>query len=53
MPPRKPDKDGAAGSLSLPGDPFTTLFRESAARAVVSVQPGREPEFPALKLNEF
>ncbi len=32
----------------LPGDPFTALFSESAARALVSVVPGREQEFAAL-----
>jgi phosphoribosylformylglycinamidine synthase len=30
------------------GDPFTALFSESAARAVVSVMPGREDEFAQL-----
>jgi phosphoribosylformylglycinamidine synthase len=40
---------GARGCrVSLPGDVFTELFAESAARAVVSVQPGREAEFAAL-----
>ena len=40
---------GARGCrVSLPGDLFTGLFSESAARAVVSVQPGREDEFAAL-----
>jgi len=40
---------GARGArITLPGDPFTTLFSESAARAVISVTPGREPEFAAL-----
>lgn len=34
--------------VSLPGDAFTALFSESAARAVVSVTPGREAEFAAL-----
>jgi phosphoribosylformylglycinamidine synthase subunit PurL len=34
--------------VSLMGDPFTDLFSESAARAIVSVLPGREPEFEAL-----
>jgi len=32
----------------LEGDAFVDLFSESAARAVVSVQPGREEEFAAL-----
>jgi phosphoribosylformylglycinamidine synthase II len=40
---------GARGcTVSLPGDAFTDLFSESAARAVVSVQPGREKDFAAL-----
>jgi phosphoribosylformylglycinamidine synthase subunit PurL len=34
--------------VALPGDPFTALFSESAARALVSVVPGREQEFAAL-----
>jgi phosphoribosylformylglycinamidine synthase II len=32
-------------TVTLPGDPFTFLFSESAARAVVAVQPGAEAEF--------
>jgi phosphoribosylformylglycinamidine synthase len=40
---------GARGCrVSVPGDPFTALFSESAARAVVSVTPGREAEFARL-----
>jgi phosphoribosylformylglycinamidine synthase II len=40
---------GARGArVTLPGDPFTALFSETPARAVVSVTPGREPEFAAL-----
>jgi phosphoribosylformylglycinamidine synthase II len=34
--------------VTLPGDPFTDLFSESSARALVSVTPGREQEFAAL-----
>jgi phosphoribosylformylglycinamidine synthase subunit PurL len=34
--------------INLTGDAFTSLFSESAARAVVSVRPGREDEFAAL-----
>ena len=34
--------------MALPGDSFTALFSESAARALVSVVPGREREFAAL-----
>ena len=33
---------------TLPGDPFTLLFSESAARAVVAVRPGSEAAFTAL-----
>jgi len=40
---------GARGArVTLPGDPFTALFSETPARAIVSVTPGREPEFEAL-----
>jgi phosphoribosylformylglycinamidine synthase subunit PurL len=39
---------GRGCQVTLPGDPFTDLFSESAARAVVSVRPGREDEFTAL-----
>jgi phosphoribosylformylglycinamidine synthase subunit PurL len=39
---------GVGCQVSLPGDPFTLLFSESAARAVVAVAPGSEPEFEAL-----
>jgi phosphoribosylformylglycinamidine synthase len=34
--------------VSLPGDPFTLLFSESAARLVVAVLPGAEAEFAGL-----
>ena len=34
--------------MALRGDSFTALFSESAARALVSVVPGREREFAAL-----
>jgi phosphoribosylformylglycinamidine synthase len=34
--------------VTLPGDPFSYLFSESAARAVVAVRPGREQEFARL-----
>src|SRR5262249_55799458 len=33
---------------SLPGDEFTFLFSESAARVVVAVVPGSEAEFAGL-----
>jgi phosphoribosylformylglycinamidine synthase subunit PurL len=36
---------GIGCSVTLPGDPFTFLFSESAARAVVAVKPGAEDEF--------
>ncbi len=39
---------GTGCRVSLPGDPFTFLFSESAARAVVAVRPGAEDEFRAL-----
>jgi phosphoribosylformylglycinamidine synthase len=39
---------GRGCAVVLPGDPFTALFSESAARALVSVVPGREQEFAAL-----
>jgi phosphoribosylformylglycinamidine synthase len=39
---------GGGCTVALPGDPFTCLFSESAARAVVAVQPGAEREFAAL-----
>jgi phosphoribosylformylglycinamidine synthase subunit PurL len=40
---------GRGCEISLPGtDPFTDLFSESSARALVSVTPGREAEFAAL-----
>jgi phosphoribosylformylglycinamidine synthase subunit PurL len=41
-------RGGRGCTVSLPGDAFTDLFSESAARAVVSVQPGREKDFAAL-----
>jgi phosphoribosylformylglycinamidine synthase II len=39
---------GRGCAVTLPGDPFTALFSESSARALVSVVPGREAEFAAL-----
>ncbi len=40
---------GGSGCLvRLPGDPFTALFSESAARAVVAVRAGAEAAFGAL-----
>jgi phosphoribosylformylglycinamidine synthase len=39
---------GKGCRVTLPGDPFTLLFSESAARAVVAVRPGSEAAFTAL-----
>jgi len=40
---------GRAGCrVGLPGDPFTWLFSESAARAIVAVRPGSEAAFDRL-----
>ncbi len=39
---------GRGCAVALPGDLFTALFSESAARALVSVVPGREREFAEL-----
>jgi phosphoribosylformylglycinamidine synthase len=39
---------GQGCAVRLPGDPFTSLFGESAARAVVATMPGAEAEFAAL-----
>jgi phosphoribosylformylglycinamidine synthase len=41
-------RGGHGARVILPGDPFTALFSESPGRAIVSVTPGREPEFAAL-----
>jgi phosphoribosylformylglycinamidine synthase subunit PurL len=41
-------RGGAGARVTLPGDPFTSLFSESAARAVVAVRPGAEAEFARL-----
>ena len=41
-------RGGLGCEVELPGDPFTYLFGESAARAVVAVAPGREAAFAAL-----
>jgi phosphoribosylformylglycinamidine synthase II len=35
--------------VRLPGDPFTWLFSESAARAIVAVRPGSETAFAELR----
>jgi phosphoribosylformylglycinamidine synthase II len=39
---------GQGCAVELPGDAFSWLFSESAARAVVAVRPGREAGFAAL-----
>jgi phosphoribosylformylglycinamidine synthase subunit PurL len=39
---------GRGCAVALPGDAFTALYSESAARALVSVVPSREREFAAL-----
>jgi phosphoribosylformylglycinamidine synthase II len=39
---------GNGCQVDLPGDAFTALFSESAARAVVAVQPGADEAFTAL-----
>jgi phosphoribosylformylglycinamidine synthase subunit PurL len=41
-------RGGLGCHVALPGDPFTYLFSESAARAVVTVRPGSEAAFTAL-----
>jgi phosphoribosylformylglycinamidine synthase subunit PurL len=41
---------GRAGcQVRLPGDPFTWLFSESAARAIVAIRPGAEAQFAELR----
>ncbi|MGH3279819.1 MAG: phosphoribosylformylglycinamidine synthase subunit PurL, partial [Trebonia sp.] len=39
---------GRGCAVTLPDDPFTALFSESSARAVISVMPGRAAELAAL-----
>src|SRR5439155_1171782 len=41
-------RGGLGCRVALPGDPFTYLFSESAARAVVAVRPGAEAALAAL-----
>ena len=41
-------RGGLGCQVALPGDPFSYLFSESAARAVVAVRPGSEAAFAAL-----
>jgi phosphoribosylformylglycinamidine synthase II len=42
-------RGGTGCRVRLPGDPFTALFSESAARAVVAVRPGAVAGFDALR----
>ncbi|HEV2251900.1 MAG TPA: phosphoribosylformylglycinamidine synthase subunit PurL [Streptosporangiaceae bacterium] len=42
-------RGGSGCRVRLPGDPFTALFSESAARAVVAVRPGVLDDFAALR----
>jgi len=42
-------RGGTGCRVRLPGDPFTALFSESAARAVVAVRPGLEAAFAELR----
>jgi phosphoribosylformylglycinamidine synthase II len=42
-------RGGTGCRVRLPGDPFTALFSESAARAVVAVRPGAGADFDALR----
>ncbi len=39
---------GTGATVTLPGDPFTLLFSESPARALIEVRAGAEAEFAAL-----
>jgi phosphoribosylformylglycinamidine synthase len=41
-------RGGTGCTVRLPEDPFTALFSESAARAVVAVRPGGETAFGQL-----
>ncbi|HLX46855.1 MAG TPA: phosphoribosylformylglycinamidine synthase subunit PurL [Streptosporangiaceae bacterium] len=41
-------RGGLGCRVTLPGDPFTWLFSESAARAVVAVRPGSDETFATL-----
>jgi phosphoribosylformylglycinamidine synthase subunit PurL len=41
-------RGGVGCSVTLPGDPFTWLFSESAARAIVAVRPGADEAFFSL-----
>ncbi len=41
-------RGGAGCRVQLPTDPFTALFSESPARAIVAVRPGQEEQFARL-----
>jgi phosphoribosylformylglycinamidine synthase len=41
-------RGGTGCRVTLPGDPFTALFSESAARAIVAVRPGAQEPFGEL-----
>jgi len=43
-------RGGTGCRVRLPGDPFTALFSESAARAIVAVRPGSEAAFAELRI---
>ncbi|MGD0604954.1 MAG: phosphoribosylformylglycinamidine synthase subunit PurL [Streptosporangiaceae bacterium] len=42
-------RGGTGCAVRLPGDPFTWLFSESAARAIVAVRPGGHAAFDQLR----
>jgi phosphoribosylformylglycinamidine synthase subunit PurL len=42
-------RGGTGCTVRLPGDPFTALFSESAARCMVAVRPGAEAAFGELR----
>jgi phosphoribosylformylglycinamidine synthase subunit PurL len=42
-------RGGTGCRVRLPGDPFTWLFSESAARAIVAVRPGGQTAFAELR----
>jgi phosphoribosylformylglycinamidine synthase len=44
-------RGGLGCQVTLPGDPFTYLFSESAARVVVAVRPGLEGAFAMLAMG--
>ena len=43
-------RGGTGCRVRLPGDPFTALFSESAARAIVAVRPGSGTAFAELRV---